>query len=185
MLLEFWVRHVNITFDTCQVHLRILSHILRDTVVSFWQCHGNETLGSVRGRIANKLRQPTDNVQIVAQDKMVGGFLNFYICTRFELWFVLCTVVATVSILYTLQLDSQKDQKLLHQLEFEDNQLIQVRLTTPTLQPLGKEVSSYSNLNHFNNICPKKITMYCMFSYTYLHVYSWYKIHGNGVTCTT
>lgn len=66
-------------------------------------------------------------------------------------------VVATVSVLYTLQLDSQKDQKLLHQLEFEDNQLIQVRLTTPTLQPLGKEVSSFSNLESFRTT---SFTMY-------------------------
>lgn len=70
-------------------------------------------------------------------------------------------VVATVSVLYTLQLDSQKDQKLLHQLEFEDNQLIQVRLTTPTLQPLGKEVSSFSNLESFRiTSALKKFTMY-------------------------
>eukprot|EP00105_Crassostrea_gigas_P001822 XP_011414140.1 PREDICTED: ubiquitin carboxyl-terminal hydrolase 24 [Crassostrea gigas] len=95
------------------------SEITIEELAMIWkmQCHGNETLGSVRGRIANKLRQPTDNVQIVAQDKM---------------------------------LDSQKDQKLLHQLEFEDNQLIQVRLTTPTLQPLGKEPMTPTSKQSFD-----------------------------------
>lgn len=47
-------------------------------------------------------------------------------------------------------LDSQKDQKLLHQLEFEDNQLIQVRLTTPTLQPLGKEPMTPTSKQSFD-----------------------------------
>ncbi|XP_062568779.1 ubiquitin carboxyl-terminal hydrolase 24-like [Saccostrea cucullata] len=80
-------------------------------------CHGNETLSSVRARIANKLRQPTDNVQIVAQDKM---------------------------------LDAQKNQKLLHQLEFEDNQLIQVRLAQPTMQPIGKEPMTPTSKQSFD-----------------------------------
>ena len=31
-----------------------------------------------------------------------------------------------------LQLGSNKDQKLLHQLDFEDNQTIQVRMVTPS-----------------------------------------------------
>lgn len=84
-------------------------------------------------------------------------------------------VVATVSVLYTLQLDSQKDQKLLHQLEFEDNQLIQVRLTTPTLQPLGKEVSSFSNLESFRiTSALKKFTMYVQVHIQCIYLY----IHG-------
>lgn len=81
-------------------------------------------------------------------------------------------VVATVSVLYTLQLDSQKDQKLLHQLEFEDNQLIQVRLTTPTLQPLGKEVSSFSNLESFRiTSALKKIYNVCLGTHIYLYIH--------------
>lgn len=90
-------------------------------------------------------------------------------------------VVATVSVLYTLQLDSQKDQKLLHQLEFEDNQLIQVRLTTPTLQPLGKEVSSFSNLESFRTTSAlKKFTMYVQ-----VHIFTCIFMVGKGATCAT
>lgn len=90
-------------------------------------------------------------------------------------------LVATVSVLYTLQLDSQKDQKLLHQLEFEDNQLIQVRLTTPTLQPLGKEVSSFSNLESFRiTSALKKFTMYVQ-----VHIFTCIFMVGKGETCAT
>lgn len=103
------------SFHGLQINLMITCESPKQEFILL--CHGNETLGSVRGRIANKLRQPTDNVQIVAQDKM---------------------------------LDSQKDQKLLHQLEFEDNQLIQVRLTTPTLQPLGKEPMTPTSKQSFD-----------------------------------
>lgn len=60
-------------------------------------CHSNETLGSIRQKIASKLRQTPENIQVVAQDKMLG--IN-------------------------------DDQKLLNQLEIEDNQVIQVRLAT-------------------------------------------------------
>lgn len=101
--------HMWTIFETSPVLLRVLSHILRYTDVSFWQCHGNETLGSVRGRIANKLRQPTDNVQIVAQDKMVWGFfsnlyvLYIYMYSQGLSAGLFCVyLVATVSVLYTL-----------------------------------------------------------------------------------
>ncbi|XP_060555692.1 ubiquitin carboxyl-terminal hydrolase 24-like isoform X1 [Ruditapes philippinarum] len=66
-------------------------------------CHSNETLGNVKVKIANRLRQSTENIQVVAQEKLVSNVLG-----------------------------SNKDQKLLHQLDFEDNQTIQVRMVTPS-----------------------------------------------------
>ncbi|XP_064607447.1 ubiquitin carboxyl-terminal hydrolase 24-like isoform X2 [Liolophura sinensis] len=63
------------------------------------QCHSNETLGSLRQKVAKKLKQSPDNIQVVAGEKM---------------------------------LPAGKDQKLLHQLELEDNQMILVRIFSPS-----------------------------------------------------
>ncbi|XP_052274227.1 ubiquitin carboxyl-terminal hydrolase 24-like isoform X2 [Dreissena polymorpha] len=74
-------------------------------------CHSNESLGNVRCKIANRLRQMQDNIQVVAQEKMAS------------------TVLGT-----------NKDQKLLHQLEFEDNQAVQVRMVTPSTTTSSSQV---------------------------------------------
>ena len=42
----------------------------------FFQCHSNETLGNVRVKIANRLRQTTENIQVVAQEKQMSNIVS-------------------------------------------------------------------------------------------------------------
>ncbi|KAL4237153.1 Ubiquitin carboxyl-terminal hydrolase 24 [Mactra antiquata] len=86
-------------------------------------CHSNESLGNVKTKIANRLRQSVENIQVVAQEKLVSSVLG-----------------------------SNKDQKLLHQLDFEDNQTIQVRMVTPT------STSSLSQTKELSNALMSKQT---------------------------
>ena len=45
-----------------------------------FQVHSNETIGSVRQRIANKLKYKSDQIQIVVNDKMVSNIS--FICSE-------------------------------------------------------------------------------------------------------
>ncbi|XP_046339329.2 ubiquitin carboxyl-terminal hydrolase 24-like isoform X2 [Haliotis rufescens] len=82
------------SFHGYQINLYITCDALKQEFTTV--CHSNESLGSVRIKVAESLLQQVDHVQIVANDKPLG---------------------------------MAKDQKLLHQLEFEDNQMLQVRLS--------------------------------------------------------
>ncbi|XP_052775472.1 ubiquitin carboxyl-terminal hydrolase 24-like isoform X3 [Mya arenaria] len=81
-------------------------------------CHSNESLGNVRTKIASRLRHSSDNIQMVAQEKS-----------------------------YSTVLGANKDQKLLHQLDFEDSQTIQVRMVTPTSTATVKQEVQDQPLN--------------------------------------
>ncbi|XP_078526269.1 ubiquitin carboxyl-terminal hydrolase 24 isoform X1 [Lissotriton helveticus] len=103
-------------------HLLTLNVIYESTKDSFTvEAHSNETVGSVRWKIAKQLNCPMDNIQIFANDSLL-----------------------TVN----------RDQKLLHQLGFSDDQALTVKTSgsgTPSGSSADSSASSSSSSGVFSS----------------------------------
>ncbi|KAK2540502.1 Usp24 [Columba guinea] len=100
-------------------HLLTLNVTYESTKDTFTiEAHSNETVGSVRWKIAKMLSSPVDNIQIFANDSLL-----------------------TVN----------KDQKLLHQLGFSDEQVLTVK-TSGSGTPSGSSADSLSSSSNSGSV---------------------------------
>ncbi|KAJ7423927.1 hypothetical protein WISP_31194 [Willisornis vidua] len=107
-------------------HLLTLNVTYESTKDTFTiEAHSNETVGSVRWKIAKMLNSPVDNIQIFANDSLL-----------------------TVN----------KDQKLLHQLGFSDEQILTVK-TSGSGTPSGSSADSSTSSNNSSSVFSSSYAM--------------------------
>uniref|UniRef100_A0A672TVZ8 Ubiquitin carboxyl-terminal hydrolase 24 n=1 Tax=Strigops habroptila TaxID=2489341 RepID=A0A672TVZ8_STRHB len=107
-------------------HLLTLNVTYESTKDTFTiEAHSNETVGSVRWKIAKMLNSPVDNIQIFANDSLL-----------------------TVN----------KDQKLLHQLGFSDEQVLTVK-TSGSGTPSGSSADSSASSSNTGSVFSSSYAM--------------------------
>ncbi|NXW96934.1 UBP24 hydrolase, partial [Larus smithsonianus] len=107
-------------------HLLTLNVTYESTKDTFTiEAHSNETVGSVRWKIAKMLNSPVDNIQIFANDSLL-----------------------TVN----------KDQKLLHQLGFSDEQVLTVK-TSGSGTPSGSSADSSTSSSNSGSVFSSSYAM--------------------------
>nr|XP_025960692.1 ubiquitin carboxyl-terminal hydrolase 24 [Dromaius novaehollandiae] len=107
-------------------HLLTLNVTYESTKDTFTiEAHSNETVGSVRWKIAKMLSSPVDNIQIFANDSLL-----------------------TVN----------KDQKLLHQLGFSDEQVLTVK-TSGSGTPSGSSADSSTSSSNSSSVFSSSYAM--------------------------
>uniref|UniRef100_A0A8B9P8A3 ubiquitinyl hydrolase 1 n=1 Tax=Apteryx owenii TaxID=8824 RepID=A0A8B9P8A3_APTOW len=107
-------------------HLLTLNVTYESTKDTFTiEAHSNETVGSVRWKIAKMLNSPVDNIQIFANDSLL-----------------------TVN----------KDQKLLHQLGFSDEQVLTVK-TSGSGTPSGSSADSSTSSSNSSSVFSSSYAM--------------------------
>uniref|UniRef100_A0A8C3LWG7 Ubiquitin specific peptidase 24 n=1 Tax=Chrysolophus pictus TaxID=9089 RepID=A0A8C3LWG7_CHRPC len=107
-------------------HLLTLNVTYESTKDTFTiEAHSNETVGSIRWKIAKMLNSPVDNIQIFANDSLL-----------------------TVN----------KDQKLLHQLGFSDEQVLTVK-TSGSGTPSGSSADSSTSSSNSSSVFSSSYAM--------------------------